>query len=183
MFNTTLPYSLIQTRSNKYNIYETYSKEFILRFYSHNNKSCIKYIVSVKEYGQSFMTLDYYPKIELTPKQLSGDSIQDLRYRMLTKQNSFGYIGGTILQIMSDLQDITGVNVWGFLAASLPQEKTNYNNKRFKIYKKILSRFYVRDHKVFGNKNNSAIFVIPNDQIRNKDLIISNYEQVFSETN
>ena len=183
MFDTSLPYILVQIKSNKYNLHESYSKEFIFRFYSHNDKSCIKYVVSVKDYGQSFMTLDYYPKINLTPKPYSAESIQDLRYRMLTKQNSFGYIGGTILQIMYDLQKLTGINVWGFLAANLPEEKTNYNNKRFVIYKKILSRSYFQNHKVFGNKDNSAIFVIPNDQAGNKDLIISNYEKVFSETN
>lgn len=183
MFNRPLPYLLIQTKLNKYTTSESYSKERIYRFYSHNRKSCIKYIVSIKEYGQSCMTLDFYPKINLTPKPFSANTIQDLRYRILTKQNSFGYIGATILKIMFDLQKLTKIYVWGFLAASLPNERTNYNNKRFHVYKEILSRFYINSHSIFDNKHNSSIFIIPNEHIEHKDLIIRNYEQIFTETN
>lgn len=183
MFNESLAFKLVQIKSNKFNALESYSREFIFSFYRHNEKCCIKYIVSVKDYGNSFLTLDYYPKINLTPKQFSTDSIQDLRYRMLTKQNSFGYIGGTILEIMQYVYYQTGIHIWGFLAASLPDETTNYNNKRFNVYKEVLGRTFIQNHTVFGNKNKSAIFVIPNDKLVDKNSIIKNYEQVFSETN
>ena len=79
---------------------ESYLQEFIFKFYHHNKRCCIKYIVSVKSYPHGLLTLDYYPKIDLTPKQNSTNNIQDMRYQILTKQNSFGVIGGTILDIM-----------------------------------------------------------------------------------
>ena len=183
MFGEALNFKLVQVKRNKFNVLESYSHEYIFRFYRHNMKSCIKYIVSVKEYGGAFFTLDYYPKINLTPKKYSGESIQDLRYRMLTHQNSFGYIGGTILEIMQYLQENTGIKTWGFLAASLPDETTNYRNKRYRTYTTILGRTFIRYHAVFGNADKSAIFVIPNELVEIRDSIIKNYEQVFSETN
>jgi hypothetical protein len=78
---------------------------------------------------------------------------------------------------------ILGTRVWGFLAASLIGEKNNYNNKRYRVYTQVLSRTYFANYKVFGSKSNSAIFVIPNSLIPSKDLIISSYEKIFSETN
>lgn len=183
MFNTPLPYKLVQVKSNKYISTESYSNEMIFRFYRHNEKCCIKYIVSIKSYDNSFLTLDFYPKINLSPKRHYCDSIQDLRYRMLTGQNSFGYIGGTILDIMNYIQQQTNIRTWGFLAANLPNEFTNYNNKHFNVYKEVLRRTFIRHQTVFGNKDKSAIFVIPNNKLKNKDLITTNYEQIFSETN
>ena len=162
---------------------ESHSRELIFRFYRHNEKCCIKYIISIKDYGDSILTLDYYPKINLIPKSSSLDSVQDLRYRMLTRQNSFGYIGATLLEVMRYVEDQIGIHVWGFLAASLPEEKTNYNNKRFNIYKQVLSRTFIHRHTIFGDKFKSAIFVIPKIMLWNKDLIIKNYDQIFSETN
>jgi hypothetical protein len=76
-----------------------------------------------------------------------------------------------------------GTRVWGFLAASLIGEKNNYNNKRYGVYTQVLSRTYFANYKVFGSNSNTAIFVIPNSLISSKDLIISSYEKIFSETN
>jgi hypothetical protein len=129
------------------------------------------------------MTLDYYPKINLTPKVNSFDDIHDLRYRVLTRQNSFGFIGGTILDIMTDVNQRTGNYVWGFLAANLPNETDNANNKRYHVYKDVLSRTFVRHYQVLGNRQNSAIFVIPKTRLAEVKEIIEAYEQIFSETN
>lgn len=183
MFNNPLPFKLVQVKSNKYRSTESHSDEMVFRFYRHNEKCCIKYIVSVKNYDHLLLTLDFYPKINLSLKGYSSNSTQGLRYRMLTRQNSFGYIGGTILNIMHYVQEQTNIYTWGFLAANLPNELTNYNNKRFNIYKEILRRTFIHQQTVFGNKDKSAIFVIPNNQLINKDLIATNYEKIFSETN
>lgn len=102
--DSNLGFKLVQIRRNKYNIRESFIQELIYKFYSHNSRCCIKYIVFVKEYDDGLLTMDYYPKIKLTPKINSRDSIQDLRYRMLTRQNSFGPLGGTILDIMVDIR-------------------------------------------------------------------------------
>jgi len=110
VFDKSLAFSLAQVRKNKFRTSETYSREFIYKFYRHNHRCCIKYVVSIKEYHNEFLTLDYYPKINLTPKQNSLDNIQDLRYRMMTKQNAFESIGGTILDIMLDIQKITSLD-------------------------------------------------------------------------
>jgi hypothetical protein len=114
---------------------------------------------------------------------LALDSIFDLRYRMLTRQNSFGFIGATILEIITDIQRRTGIYTWGFLAASLPHETSNYSNKRFNVYLEILRRSFFRKQRIFVIKDFSAIFVIPHTKIRNVDLIFNDYEQIFSETN
>ena len=102
---------------------------------------------------------------------------------MLTKQNSFGLIGGTILDIMEEIQALTGINTWGCLGASLPTEISNVNTKRYKSYKNILSRTFIKNHKVFGETKHSAIFVIPNTRLEEKIEIVKQYEQIFSETN
>ena len=183
MFDQTLKYTLVQIRKNKSFTRETFIQEYIYKFYRHNSRACIKYIVSIKTYNEGLMTLDYYPKINLTPKQKSLDNIQDLRYRLLTKQYSFGIIGGTILEIMQSAQTNTNCNTWGFLAANLPEETTNANNRRYQVYKEILSRTFVQHYQVLGNKENSAIFVIPKLKLDQSERIIEQYEQIFSETN
>jgi hypothetical protein len=183
MFDQTLEYSLVQVRKNKFPALETFVLEYVFKFYRHNERACIKYIVSVKTYVNGLMTLDYYPKINLTPKINSLDDIHDLRYRMLTKQNSFGIIGGTILEIMLDVTKRSGNNIWGFLAANLPDESVNANNKRYQVYKEVLRRTFVHQYQVFGNNENSAIFVIPKARLAEVKEIIEAYEQIFSETN
>lgn len=183
MFDKSLEYRLVQIKRNRFHNLESYLQEYIFRFYRHNAKGRIKYIVSVKSYENGLLTLDYYPKINLTPKVNSMDDIQDLRYRMLTRQNSFGMIGGTILDIMVDISTRTGNDVWGFLAANLPNETANANNKRYRVYTEVLRRSFVHKFEVFGNKENSAIFVIPKAKVANLVTIIEQYEQIFSETN
>lgn len=81
MFDSSLDFKLVQIRRNKYNFHESFIKEFIYKFYRHNSRCCIKYIVSIKEFPNGLLTLDYYPKLRLTPKINSIESIQDLRYR------------------------------------------------------------------------------------------------------
>ena len=181
MFDQALPYKLVQIKGNK-SKNESFMNEFIYKFYRHNYRCCIKYIVSIKSYEDGFLTLDYYPKINLTPKPNSAESLQDLRYRILTKQHSFGIIGGTILDIMQEVQTLTGAKIWGFLAANLVSETTNVNNKRYNVYKEVLRRTYRTKHSVFGNKNYSAIFVIPLDLTSQAELIVKRYEEIFSET-
>ncbi|EOR96772.1 hypothetical protein ADIARSV_0035 [Arcticibacter svalbardensis MN12-7] len=183
MFDQSLEYKLVQIRKNRFIENESYLQEYIYSFYRHNSKCCIKYIVSVKTYEHGLMTLDYYPKLNLTPRFNSLYDIQDLRYRMLTKQNSFGVIGGTILDIMLEINSKTGNNVWGFLAANLPGETTNANNKRYQVYTEVLRRTFIHHFDVFGNKENSAIFMIPKAKASNLVNIIEQYEQIFSETN
>lgn len=183
MFDQPLKYTLVQINKNRYKAKESFNREFLFKFYRHNYKCCIKYVVSVKEYDNKYLTLDFYPKIDLTPKHVSIDSLQDLRYRLLTKQNSFGFIGATILRIIQDIQNRTNIQNWGFLAASLPQETSNYNNKRFGVYVAILRRTITRNHFVFGSRNKSAIFVVPIKSLNNKELIVKRYEQIFSEAN
>ncbi|MDO3629076.1 hypothetical protein [Mucilaginibacter sp. BT774] len=137
----------------------------------------------MKTYAGGLLTLDYYPKINLTPKVNSLDDIQDLRYRVLTRQNSFGVIGGTILDIMADITAATGFQNWGFLAANLPDETENANNKRYKVYREILKRTFYKQHNVYGNKENSAIFVIKETKDEDAKKIIKRYEEIFEETN
>ncbi len=183
MFDSNLSYELVQIRRNKFYIQESFHREFIFKFFRHNEKSFIKYIVSIKHYDNDLVTLDYYPKMNFTPKRNSLDNIQDLRYRMLTKQNSFGIIGGTIMEIMLDIKRYYGLNTWGFLAANLMHEKSNENNKRYQVYKEVLRRSFQNDYVVFGNRKNSAIFVLPSDRVKEQKVIVKRYESIFAETN
>jgi len=183
MFDSNLGFQLVQIRRNKYHIRESFIKELIYKFHSHNSRCCIKYVVSVKEYDDGLLTMDYYPKIKLTPKINSRDSIQDLRYRMLTKQNSFGPLGGTILDIMVDVRKRLNIHTWGFVAANLIYETTNENNKRYVTYKEILRRSFKDRYTVFGNKKNSAIFVLPTEREKERIKIVEQYEKIFAETN
>ena len=94
-----------------------------------------------------------------------------------------GFIGATILEIISEMQVITKIYTWGFLAANLVIETNNYSNKRFNVYVEILRRTFNITHLIFGSKNNSAIFAIPIKQLINKELTAKRYEKIFSETN
>ena len=67
MFKDHLPYSLVHVRHNELNARESHSAEYIFRFHRHNVKSCIKYIMVIKDYGTAFLTFDFYPKINFTP--------------------------------------------------------------------------------------------------------------------
>jgi hypothetical protein len=57
------------------------------------------------------------------------------------------------------------IDTWGFLAAILIYEKSNENNKRYQVYKEVLRRSFQNDYAVFGNRKNSAIFVIPTNRV------------------
>lgn len=183
MFDASLPFVHVQTKRNKYQNIESFDLEHIFKFYRQKGLRLIKYVVSIKEYQGKYLTLDYYPKINLTPKLYSGENMQDLRYRMLTRQNSFGYIGGTIMEIMLLVQKRSGIYTWGFLAANLPEETTNVNNKRYNVYTEVLRRSFKNNQKVLGNRSKSAIFVLPNEELPNQKQIIAEYEKLFSETN
>jgi hypothetical protein len=102
---------------------------------------------------------------------------------MLTKQNAWGHIGATILDIMLDVSQRTEDSSWGFLAANLPDEKINSNNKRFRIYTEVLRRTFTQKFDVYVNKRNSAIFVIPKGKAAERQDIIERYEHIFSEIN
>jgi hypothetical protein len=143
----------------------------------------LKYIALIKTYKNGLLTLDFYPKISLTPKIKDPDNVRDLRYRMLTKQNAWGHIGATILDIMLDVSQRTEDSSWGFLAANLPDEKINSNNKRFRIYTEVLRRTFTQKFDVYVNKRNSAIFVIPKGKAAERQDIIERYEHIFSEIN
>ena len=83
MFDTVLPYRLVQVKRNRFPLVESYLKEFIYTFYRQNRKACIKYVVSVKTHEGGLMTLDFYPKAEVAKAYALN---QDIRYRLLTKQ-------------------------------------------------------------------------------------------------
>ncbi len=183
MFDSSIPYKLVQIRPNKFVTNETYLREYIFKFFLHNHRGCIKYIVSVKEYPEGLLTMDYYPKISLTPRVYVLETVQDLRYRCLTKQNSFGKIGGTLMDIMVMFQNKYNLRIWGFLAANLIHETSNDNNKRYKTYSEILRRSFQNDYNVFGNQKNSVIFVIPNIFNKSTKDIVKRYEDIFAETN
>jgi hypothetical protein len=101
---------------------------------------------------------------------------------MLTKQNAWGQIGATILDIMLDVSQRTEDSSWGFLA-NLPDEKINSNNKRFRIYTEVLRRTFTQKFNVYVNKQNSAIFIIPKAKDAERQDIIERYEHIFSEIN
>lgn len=87
------------------------------------------------------------------------------------------------MDIMIQAQKITGSNTWGFLAANLVYEKQNDNNKRYRVYTKVLSRSFLNDSTIFGNRKNSVIFVLPQVRENEQTFIIKQYESIFAETN
>lgn len=56
MFDESLPYKQIQVRLNKLEI-ESFSEEYIFKFYRHNQKCCTKYLVSIKKYEGAFFII------------------------------------------------------------------------------------------------------------------------------
>ena len=84
---------------------------------------------------------------------------------------------------MDDMMLRNGTRIWGFLAATLPDELTNADNKRSKVYIEILRRTFTQTSQVFVDKVNSTIFVIPSEKAGSIDKITKQYEQIFTETN
>lgn len=130
-------------------------------------------MVKIKSYPGHLLTLDFYRKIK-----------SHNRYKLLSSDFKFGYVGATVLDIMKDVQTKSGANTFGMIAASLLEEGANSANKRYIVYTNILRRKVdATKYKVFGAERNSIIFVVPIERVKDRDSIFSSYEKIFSETN
>lgn len=88
MFDKSLEYRLVQIRGNRFSGRESFIQEYIYRFYSHNVKGRLKYIATIKSYRNGLLTLDFYPKVNLTPKSEALNDVRDLFNVYVNKQNS-----------------------------------------------------------------------------------------------
>lgn len=151
---------------------ETYFKEHIYVFLLRSVHNRSKYVVTIKEYPNGLLTIDFYRKVS-TPK----------KYRVLSNEFKFGHLGATILDIMRDIQERTKVNTFGILASNLLSEDKNENNKRFRVYVEVLRRKVDSDkYQVLGSDTFSTIFVIPLERKEEVKEIVISYGNIFKET-
>lgn len=182
MFDHAFPFRLAQIKKNKYFLVESYLREYIYVFHSKNNISCIKYIVSIKEYPGEYLKVDFYPKLAITGRiNEKAVDVREIRFRMLTNQNLFSKIAATVMDIMVDVQKLSNCFTWGMIASSLAGE-TDSNNKRFRRYVRILKRNFFLTQKVYEDVPNSSIFVIPLVRTNNLKEIVEDYGEIFAET-
>lgn len=156
-------------------------EKHIYKFFIQDQNGKMKYIVHITLFKNDLLRIDFYPKIA-----------SDQRYRLLTNQFKFGIIGGTVLDIMLDIQKRIDCDTFGLLGAETISEeldfkrghrKLNEPTRRFKVYKEILSRkLDPKKYTVFANSENSIIFVIPNSRISQKETIILEYGKIFEQS-
>ena len=156
-------------------------EKHIYKFFIQDYRGKMKYIVHIFLFENDLLRIDFYPKIA-----------SDQKYRLLTNQFKFGMIGGTVLDIMLDIQNKINCNTFGIIGAETISEeldfkrgnrKLNEPTRRFIVYKDILSRkLDPKKYTVFANSENSTIFVIPNNRISQKETIILEYGKIFEQS-
>ena len=175
MFNTVLPYRLVQRNRNKTLGRESWQFLDIYKFFMHSPSSRRKYLVEVHAYGNHLYTVDFYAKTHDVN-----------RYRLRTNQYAAGKLGGTVLAIMAEVLRQDPAACFGFIAAAMLNETSDVATKRFRLYKRMLElKTNPRRHQIITKPAESSMFVLPIAVAENqllKQKIIARYESIFSET-
>lgn len=174
MFNTILPYRLVQ-RNRNWSGRGSWRFEWIYKFFVHSPSSRRKYLVEVREYPGHLYTVDFYAKVHNVN-----------RYRLRTHQHAAGKLGATVLDVMAQVVRRDPEACFGFIAAAMLDETTDVSTKRFRLYTKMLEqKINPLRHAIIERPETSSIFVQPLKVADNKALkeqIISRYEDIFRET-
>ena len=175
MFNTILPYRLVQRNRNHTDGRESWLFADIYKFFVHTPSSRRKYLVEVHAYADHLYTVDFYAKVNNVH-----------RYRLRTNQQAAGKLGGTVLAIMAGILRQDPQACFGFIAAALLAETSDENTKRFRLYTRMLELKINPLHYTITTKpSGSSIFVLPNPVAANQRLkqgIIARYESIFRES-
>lgn len=175
MFNTVLPYRLVQRNRNHTAGRESRLFADIYKFFMHTPSSRRKYLVEVHAYADHLYTVDFYAKVNDVN-----------RYRLRTNQHAAGKLGGTVLAIMAEILRQDPQTCFGFIAAAMLNEYSDENTKRFRMYRQMLEqKVNPQRYKVITIPEQSRIFVMPMHKAQNplvRQDIISRYEGIFHET-
>ena len=175
MFNTILPYRLVQRNRNYTNGRASWHFEWIYKFFIHSLDSRRKYLVEVREYSGHLYTVDFYAKIH---------SVH--RYRLRTHQHAAGKLGATVLDIVAHTIRLDPQACFGFIAAAMLDETTDVSTRRFQLYTRMLElKINPLRYKVEALKENSSIFVVPLALANQPDglqQLIDRYDSIFRET-
>ncbi len=114
MFNTVLPYRLVQRNRNRTQGRESWLYEDIYRFFMHSPSSRRKYLVEVHAYADHLYTVDFYAKVH-----------DPNRYRLRTNQFAAGKLGGTVLAIIAGIIRADPQARFGFIAAAMLHETSD----------------------------------------------------------
>lgn len=175
MFNTVLPYRLVQRNRNHTAGRESWLFADIYKFFIHTPSSRRKYLVEVHAYADHLYTVDFYAKVNDVN-----------RYRLRTNQHAAGKLGGTVLAIMAEVLRQDPQACFGFIAAAMLNEYSDENTKRFRLYTRMLElKINPMRHEVVTKQIQSAIFVVPvalASQPVVLDSLIARYEDIFRES-
>lgn len=174
MFNTVLPYRLVQRNRNYAPARASWRFEWIYKFFMHSPSSRRKYLVEVREYPGHLYTVDFYAKVHDVN-----------RYRLRTHQQAAGKLGGTVLAIMAEVLRHDPQACFGFIAAAMLDEMSDVSTKRFRMYKQMLEqKINPQRYNVITIPEQSRIFVVPMYKAQNllvRQETISRYEGIFRE--
>ena len=175
MFNTILPYRLVQRNRNHTNGRESWLRADIYKFFMHSPSSRRKYVVEIHAYDNHLYTADFYAKVSNVN-----------RYRLRTNQQAAGKLGGTVLAILAEVLRHDPQACFGFIAAAMIDETSDASTKRFRLYTKMLElKISPQRFTVITKPENSTIFVLPNAVAASplhKQQTIARYEELFRET-
>ena len=141
MFDTILPYRLVQRNRNRAGL-GSWQLEWIYKFFIHSPSSRRKYLVEVRQYPGHLYTVDFYAKVRNVH-----------RYRLRTHQYSAGKLGATVLDIIAQVIRRDPQACFGFIAAAMLDETTDANTRRFRLYR------YMLEQKI--NPNRYGVDTIP----------------------
>ncbi|MDJ0366288.1 hypothetical protein QMK33_14100 [Hymenobacter sp. H14-R3] len=174
MFNTVLPYRLVQRNRNSTMGRESWVFVDIYKFFMHTPSSRRKYLVEIHAYTNHLYTADFYAKVQNVN-----------RYRLRTNQQAAGKLGGTVLAILAEVLRHDPQACFGFIAAAMMNETSDESTKRFRLYKRMLElKINPLRFTVTTRPKNSTIFILPNGVAANqllKKQIIARYENIFRE--
>lgn len=151
MFNQGYTFRRAQTKGgNSRDVFK------FIHIFSFVGKHGVKYIVEAEEYDFYI----YIVKFHL----MKAHSQFDDRYNRLTHLNDVPRVLRTCLDIMIALYQENSHASFGFVGAPLENESKESNNKRFRVYSRIMENFFSRQKfSHFTNEKNNFYLLINKD--------------------
>lgn len=182
MFDRRYPFHLVQRNwPPRVGPRKSWLWEAIYKFFVASPSSRRKYVVEIRRFPGHLYTADFYAKTPGSPD----------RYRLRTNQFAMGGIGGTVLALLAEVLHTDPEACFGFLAAALPDETSDHQTKRFRVYQRMLSRQIAqpepnpfRGVELLVDEHASAMFLLPTEisnQPNEPARIITRYQEIFRE--
>jgi hypothetical protein len=155
MFDSGYQYRKVQV--NKAKDKDVFLTKHIFCFISENYK---KYIVEVEEYEHTMFILKFHLKCH---------NHADDKYSKMTKYKDVNRVLRTCIDIMIEMYKKNPYSSFGFMGANMANEEIS-NNKRFRVYKGIMERFFSPKRFIHKQKVKKNLYFLINKDNTEPDL-------------